>query len=272
MSEAASIPMRACTRCKQPFLATLEHFPSHKMGKYGLHSNCRSCKKLSDAEKRARPDQKERQQAWRDANKGTVKEYNQAYRAAGYKSTQHVAEWRAKNMEHAREYARAKARRVRAADPAKYLRIARNYYYRNHAKVLQRARDYLDRNRETINAKALERHTRFYRERPEFNLQKKIGARLRRMIQDKAGAATMVILGYSREELVAHIERQFTKGMSWAKVLAGEIHIDHIIPVSHFQCRSIHDPGFKACWALSNLRPLWAKDNLSKQDKILTLL
>ena len=28
--------------------------------------------------------------------------------------------------------------------------------------------------------------------------------------------------------------------------------------------------GFKACWALENLQPLWKQDNLSKHNKILS--
>lgn len=272
MSATDDTPQRECTRCKQPLPATLEHFPPHKMGKYGLHSHCRPCKKAADAERRARPDQKARQQAWRDANKVVVKDYNKAYRAAGYKSTEDVARWRAANLEHSRAYGREKMRRLRESNPAKYLRIAREYYYRHHEQVLQRARDYLNRNREQINYRAVKRFRELYRTDPGFNLRTKVAARLRRMVQDKAGVTTEQILGYTREELLTHIERQFTKGMSWEKLLSGEIHIDHIIPVSHFKCASVHDPEFKACWSLGNLRPMWAKDNLSKQDKILTLL
>lgn len=256
----------------QALPANLEHYPPHKMGKYRLHSQCRSCKKTADAERRARPDQKARQQAWRDANKAKVKDYNQSYRAAGYKSTVHVAQWRAANLEHSRAYGREKMRRLREKDPAKYLRLAREYYYRHHERVLERAREYLSRNREQVNVRALMRHRELYRTDPSFNLRTKVAARLRRMVLDKAGVTTELILGYSRHELVAHIERQFTKGMSWEKVLSGEIHIDHIIPVSSFACTSVNDPDFKACWSLGNLRPMWAKDNLSKQDKILTLL
>lgn len=272
MSVINDIPLRNCTRCKQSLPATLEHFPPHKMGKYGLYPNCRPCKKEMDAEKRARPDQQARQQAWRDANKAKVKEYNESYRAAGYKSTDHVRAWYHKNIDHAREYGRKKARELYRKDTKKYLAQARTYYYRHHERVLERARNYLSRNREAVNLRALIRHRELYRSSPEFNLRTKVSARLRRMVLDKAGITTEQILGYARQELVAHIERQFTKGMSWERLLAGEIHIDHIIPVSHFRCSSINEPGFKACWALSNLRPMWAKDNLSKQDKILTLL
>ena len=87
------------------------------------------------------------------------------------------------------------------------------------------------------------------------------------MIFDKSGKSTEKILGYSRLDLMAHIEKQFTKGMNWEKLMLGEIHIDHIIPVSAFAVTSVESDGFSACWALSNLRPLWAAENLSKSDK-----
>ena len=53
---------------------------------------------------------------------------------------------------------------------------------------------------------------------------------------------------------------------------AGEIHIDHIVPVAAFNITSLDDAAFKACWALANLRPMWAKDNISKGSKRLFLL
>lgn len=83
---------------------------------------------------------------------------------------------------------------------------------------------------------------------------------------------TEELLGYTREELISHIEKQFTKGMNWEKFLSGEIHIDHIIPVAHMKPERFDSDEFKACWSLPNLRPMWAADNLSKRDKITTLL
>lgn len=73
-------------------------------------------------------------------------------------------------------------------------------------------------------------------------------------------------VGYCREQLAAHLEKQFLPKMGWHNMR--EWHIDHIIPVKAFDFRSMDDEEFKACWSLSNLRPLWAKDNLSKKDNL----
>jgi hypothetical protein len=69
------------------------------------------------------------------------------------------------------------------------------------------------------------------------------------------------LLGYSVHELKAHLESQFIEGMTWEKFSGGGIHIDHIIPRMNFSYSSSNDPKFKECWALSNLRPVWPKEN-----------
>ena len=79
-----------------------------------------------------------------------------------------------------------------------------------------------------------------------------------------------LLVGYSVSDLRFHLERQFTGGMTWDNY--GQWHIDHVVPVSSFQFTSAEEPAFRACFSLSNLRPLWAVDNLSKGAKRLNLL
>lgn len=74
---------------------------------------------------------------------------------------------------------------------------------------------------------------------------------------------------YTKKELVKHIEKLFTEGMTWDKFLKGEIHIDHRIPKTVFNFTEPKHIDFKRCWALSNLQPMWAKDNLIKGSKLL---
>lgn len=78
------------------------------------------------------------------------------------------------------------------------------------------------------------------------------------------------VLGYTPDKLKEHLERQFTKGMSWEKFLTGEIHIDHIIPKSKFNLNNLEE--LRVCHGLANLRPLWANHNLKKSDHVLYLL
>lgn len=74
------------------------------------------------------------------------------------------------------------------------------------------------------------------------------------------------LVGFTADQLINHIEGQFTAGMSWENY--GEWHIDHKIPVSAFHFEKPEDIDFKGCWSLKNLQPLWAVDNQQKSNKI----
>lgn len=73
-------------------------------------------------------------------------------------------------------------------------------------------------------------------------------------------------LGYTAEDFVAHIERQFTKGMSWRNMQDWQI--DHIVPVA--EAKTVED--VVALNQLSNLRPMWAKENNAKKARRVSLL
>jgi hypothetical protein len=75
------------------------------------------------------------------------------------------------------------------------------------------------------------------------------------------------ILGYTPYDLIEHIESKFTEGMSWENY--GEFHIDHITPISSFNIQEIGDNEFMRCWALENLQPMWAEENIRKSNKII---
>lgn len=84
----------------------------------------------------------------------------------------------------------------------------------------------------------------------------------------KAGRKWQDLVGYSIDDLRRHIEKQFKGGMTWERFMAGEIHVDHKIPVAAFNFTCPENPDFKKCWALKNLRPMWAIDNLTKGDSL----
>lgn len=111
-----------------------------------------------------------------------------------------------------------------------------------------------------------------YRSDPAFRLQMSVSTLVRRSLrQNKAGRRWESLVGYTVDHLRAHLERQFRKGMTWENY--GSVwHVDHIIPRASFTFDSAEHPDFLACWALTNLRPLWAKDNFDKRAKRLHLL
>jgi hypothetical protein len=86
----------------------------------------------------------------------------------------------------------------------------------------------------------------------------------------KRGRKWSDLVGYSVDDLKRHIERQFASGMSWANY--GKWHIDHIVPLASFQIDGPDDPQLRAAYAMTNLRPLWARDNQTKREKRVLLL
>lgn len=102
-----------------------------------------------------------------------------------------------------------------------------------------------------------------------------VGARLNSSIRagvyaglkgNKNGRKWENIIGYKLKDLMRHLESQFKDGMSWGNY--GEWHVDHVIPRSFFHFTNNTDLDFKRCWELSNLQPLWKKDNMVKNTKI----
>ena len=81
----------------------------------------------------------------------------------------------------------------------------------------------------------------------------------------KKNSRTEKMLGCSFKQFTKHIERQFTDGMSWDN--RSEWHLDHIIPLS---CATTIE-GLEKLSHYTNIRPLWAADNLSKSNNIVLL-
>ena len=72
-----------------------------------------------------------------------------------------------------------------------------------------------------------------------------------------------IIVGCSKDYFRKDFAKKFKPGMTWAN--HGKWHIDHIIPLSRFNPKSLED--IKKANHYSNLQPLWAKENLRKKDK-----
>lgn len=75
-------------------------------------------------------------------------------------------------------------------------------------------------------------------------------------------SSTAEMLGCNFEFLKAHIESQFLPGMTWEDRSAW--HIDHRIPLAS----ATTEEQMKALCHYSNLRPMWATDNIRKGAKM----
>lgn len=181
------------------------------------------------------------------------------------KSKKYTAEYNAANAEIVREQRRDDMRVARNAAPDVFRDRGRKWWARN-ADLIKLKR---------TSPEAREKANRYIRARyanePRFAVHVRMANAIHQAIREqKSGRKWESLVDYSLDQLVAHLERQFLKGMSWQNM--GEWHIDHIVPKSSFDYASAENPEFKACWALTNLRPMWAEDNQKKHAKILTLL
>lgn len=158
---------------------------------------------------------------------------------------------------------RLKAKRISYwADPCKMRERASKSRIRRLDKISQYMKLWRAKNRELINKNLRER----IQKDPFARCASRMRGHLHRVMKatgEKKKESTRQVLGYTQEELKAHIERQFSKGMRWDNY--GKWHIDHIVPVSLMVKSGHKDPA--VINALSNLRPLWAAENQSKASK-----
>ena len=173
------------------------------------------------------------------------------------------------NTERIKQYARV----WQETNPEKANAKKAAWAKKNEDHEKQRKREYKERNREILRKRDAARIKQRELTDPAFRLRRLMSRRMWMSLrQSKDGWSWERLVGYTRADLHAHLERQFTKGMSWEAFAAGKIHIDHILPVASFNYTTPHDPEFQACWCLANLRPMWAKENCSKGAKITSLL
>ena len=74
------------------------------------------------------------------------------------------------------------------------------------------------------------------------------------------------ILGYTPEELIIHLEKQFKDDMTWDNY--GVWHVDHKLPITSFDIQEMGDEEFMKCWCLDNLQPMWGEENIRKSNKL----
>lgn len=241
-------PTKKCAACREEKPATREFF-NKKLS--GLTSRCRSC--LSGAR---RAD---------DSGKARANELRRLHRAEDPEAV------RAKDRA---RYSPAKRESVaawREANPDKVKEIGRRYYERNRTALIAKAVGYAKTRPDETRAIARRLHERRQGADAAYRLNRSIKAAINISLKGgKAGRKWSDLVGYDRERLMTHLERQFTPGMTWDNY--GGWHVDHIVPLSVHQIADAEGEDFKAAWSLTNLRPMWAGDNIRKGAKVLTLL
>lgn len=157
----------------------------------------------------------------------------------------------------------AQQKEYREADPEKQAARSKKYQEKNKGKRLVHQKEYRDENKGKRNEQLKNRRTTDPMYRFETNIRALIGYALK-----GTSYGTIRHLPYTGEMLMRHLERHFEKGMTWDNYGRGGWVIDHIRPTSSFKITSADCKGFKDCWALENLQPMWEKDNFEKSNKI----
>ena len=111
--------------------------------------------------------------------------------------------------------------------------------------------------------------------RLRMNVSKAVFKMLKSNSSSKNGQSILKFLPYSPEELKLHLESLFESWMTWENRGKYSVknwddndsstwtwQLDHIIPHSTFHYETMDCEEFRKAWALTNLRPFSAKQNI----------
>lgn len=285
--------LKKCSTCERTLPRTAEAFGRNRATKDGLACRCLDCSRdYTRARKAAMtPEQraadKKRVEAWHKVRRAARKAIPKPPKVH---SPTKVCSACAGEMARTTEFftpnrkaldglfgvcracCRARDRERRKLNPAPIRAKKRALYEKNAERERERARLFA----QTEKGRACAKRAMAKRQE-KYWLYDRMSSSIRRYLKfgaQKGGLSQWVkFLPYSMEELERHIERQFTKGMTWEKLRRGLIHLDHIVPIKSFgPVSSPEDPSFQACWAIHNIRPLWARQNQSKGGRRTLLL
>lgn len=212
-----------------------------------------NAEELSAAEKR-----KAYSKAYREANKEKLNAHQKAYRKTNKErlnAQQKACREANKEQHHTyyRAYREANKQEIYAYNKAR--REAKKEEINTYERAYYRA------NREKIRAHINTRRQTDELYRMKCDLRTSIYVAFKRIQMNKP-ADTETLLGCSWQEAKEHFEKLFEPGMTWMN--HGEWHIDHIVPIATAQTI---EEAVKLN-RISNLQPLWARDNLTKGSSV----
>lgn len=229
--------------------------------------------KIKEYSKRYYAQNKDKRKAYRRKNKDKIKAYSKAYdkwyimqnkdTIKGYKK-KYNKQYRLQNKDKIKAYNKEYSKRYYVQNKDK-IEIRQQ---KNKDKISAHKKEYYQLNKDKINEYHKEHIKYRYKTDSKFRLNMNISRVIRKSLHgNKNGHRWELLVEFTLKDLMCHLEKQFAKGMTWSNY--GKWHLDHRIPVSRFNFTKPEHIEFKKCWALENLQPMWAKDNYSKNDKLL---
>ncbi len=197
-----------------------------------------------------------------DANIGSLIKSTGRYRAKCKKC----------NIKYVKKYQALHKDKVKEYKKTSYIRNKEHYkeYYKNRwidnkqeLQAYKKAYSKTEQGRDAIR----KYRNKFKESNPLFSMQQSIRNRVRVSLKLKNMSKKYSMdeyLGCTLSQLKYHLESLFQPGMTWDNYGLCGWHIDHIIPLAS---ASSEEELYKLCH-YTNLQPLWAKDNLSKSDKM----
>ncbi len=153
---------------------------------------------------------------------------------------------------------------------------------KNRDKINLKAKEYRERSevKERRNIWTLKRLKEDLQFKLKFLISGNIKNKLKKINKSKNKKSVLKYLSYGMKELKEHLESLFEPWMNWNNHGMYNVktwddndsstwtwQLDHIIPHSKFNYTSMEDAEFHLCWALSNLRPYSAKQNLLDSNR-----
>ena len=188
--------------------------------------------------------------------KEEMKDYNKEYYLKN-NGRQRMVDYRKKHpiecLESVKQYRRTHKKEISVTTKKYYethkeelKAYAKKYYYINKEKINNKFNLYsIQRRKTNVSFKIL------------CNLRIRIWKALKGINKSKG---TMRVIGCNIDFLKSYLESKFTSGMSWNNY--SKWHIDHIKPCASFDLSKPSEQ--RKCFHYTNLQPLWAKDNLTK--------
>ena len=163
-----------------------------------------------------------------------------------------------------KEYMREYNRQYRLRNKEKLSEYYKEWKSANKDSVASYKKQWVTENREKMREYWREYRKDLYANDLLFSLKKRIRNLIGLSLSSRGyskRSKTFQILGCEFDEFIRHLESQFTDGMSWDN--RDEWHIDHIVPLAS----ATSEDDVMKLNHFTNLRPLWAIDNLRKGSR-----
>jgi len=234
--------MKKCTKCN--IVKSYSLFSKNKNTKDGFCANCKEC--MADYKK-----------SYYKKNKKRLNDLSKNYRV--------------ENKEKLRNYFKKHSQ----DNKEKIKERRKQHYEKNKEVLLQKNKLYVKNNKEGTRKRKREWKRKKLANDPSYKLRENVSHTITIYLKtNKKQGSSWDYLPYTPQQLKEHLEFLWEPWMNWGNY--GPYYkdkrtwnLDHIIPQSLLLYNSMDHPNFQKCWSLSNLRPLDAKENSKKRNKLL---